>query len=491
MAKSTLHSRLSGQVQWQHPKLNQKLSQSAIDQTQLVIADAPTEPVPFSFVVMGDTDAGQPTQAGLSAFSTAFAEQLTQHLGESRFLLHTGDVTYPIGSYQNYLNGFLRPYQSLLSNIPSSPSYRSESVVFKRPLLPVPGNHDYAEPDFRFWQMAIRVVCDRLRHLGIDLGNYGGQGGEAYGQTFLDDLKKLSPKQLTTHLATHYSAVIANTLSPDGIKSDLRYGLSYQPGEFTRLPNRYYRFRYGGVDFFALDSNTWNQDSAAEGFDHQQLSWLEQALIQSWQTPDTASRIIYLHHSPYTTEASRWQQPETLWVRQHLQAVLGRVAIELSKIGERTDSGDRADLPVRQHNSLVDLVISGHAHCLEHLRTTDTGHADAYTDWLVCGGSGADVRRQREAGGDILGRVFSQGKSHASVVAKSQLYAGLQGRNYKKKPFHSFLRIEVQPNQPQKLLVCPFVVSEESDGWQTKALKPIRVGRLHAEPFSVIREKAS
>src|SRR5436305_628772 len=32
--------------------------------------------------------------------------------------------------------------------------------------------------------------------------------------------------------------------------------LSYRPGEQTRIPNRYYRFRLGMVDFFALDSNT-------------------------------------------------------------------------------------------------------------------------------------------------------------------------------------------------------------------------------------------
>ncbi|MHC5832871.1 MAG: metallophosphoesterase, partial [Nostoc sp.] len=28
-----------------------------------------------------------------------------------------------------------------------------------------------------------------------------------------------------------------------------------------RLPNRYYTFRYGGIDFFALDSNTFNTPS--------------------------------------------------------------------------------------------------------------------------------------------------------------------------------------------------------------------------------------
>ena len=471
MARSAIHSRLAEQVRWQCPTV----SQGAVDQRQLRIANAPVGATPFSFMVMGDTDAGVSPDGDFSSFSTAFAEQLTQRLGESRLLLHTGDVTYPVGSYQNYLDCFLRPYQSLLSQIPGSPGYQSESVVFDRPLLPVPGNHDYAQSGSQLWQGFLRAVCDRLRPLGIDLGHYGGQGGEAYGQTFLDDLKKLSPEQLTAHLVENYSAAIASPLLPDGTKSDLKYCLNYRPGQFTRLPNRYYSFHYGGVDFFALDSNTWNQDPAAEGFDYQQLAWLEQALTQSWQTPDTVARIVYLHHSPYTTEASRWQQPETLWVRQHLQTVLNRVATALCL----------------QHPPLVNLVISGHAHCLEHLRTTDTGHADAYTDWLVCGGSGANLRRQREAGADILGKVFNQGKSHTSVVAKSQLYVGLHGRSYRKQQFHSFLQVNVRPSQQQKLLVCPFVVSQERDGWQTTALKPIKVGRLHSEQFATIREKAS
>ena len=38
--------------------------------------------------------------------------------------------------------------------------------------------------------------------------------------------------------------------------------LNYQSGKFTRLPNRYYTFHYGGIDFFALDSNTFNQPLA-------------------------------------------------------------------------------------------------------------------------------------------------------------------------------------------------------------------------------------
>jgi 3',5'-cyclic AMP phosphodiesterase CpdA len=483
MAKSAISARLAAQVQWQHPKV----LQGQIDQTQLSIADAPSGAVPFSFMVMGDTDAGTPSARTLSEralgdkeisqFSGVFAEQLRQQMRESRLLLHTGDVTYPTGSYKNYWEGFLRPYQWLLSSIPASPDYRSESVVFKRPILPVPGNHDYAGvrvwPGVRVWQKALRALCDRLRALGINLGHYGGQGGEAYGQTFLDDLQTLSAEQLTAHLATNYGAIAPDAMraskiaangiafDEDGLGSHFNRCLNYRPGQFTRLPNRYYSFRYGGVDFFALDSNTWNTAPEAPEFDQQQLIWLEQALIKSWQTPNTVGRIIYLHHSPYTTEATRWQQSETLWVRRHLRSVLDRVAATVTRAS---------------HGPWVDVVISGHAHCLEHVQTLDTGHADAGIDWVVCGGSGASLRRQREAGSDILESLSQGGKSRTQVVAQSRLYAGVHGRSNQQQAFHSFLRIEVQPHQAQKFVIRPFVVSHYPDGWQTKALKPIQVG---------------
>jgi hypothetical protein len=51
---------------------------------------------------------------------------------------------------------------------------------------------------------------------------------------------------------------MAKEATPDG------QPLPYRPGEETRLPNRYYRFRYGSVDFFALDSNTLDPPPPSE-----------------------------------------------------------------------------------------------------------------------------------------------------------------------------------------------------------------------------------
>jgi 3',5'-cyclic AMP phosphodiesterase CpdA len=456
---------LSEQVRWGSSKIDH-----SIDQTRLAIADAPSNPAAFSFLVVGDTDAGaivktsnaKTSSAKTSSFSDVFANELSQALDESCFLLHTGDVTYPVGSYENYLSDFLQPYQALLSHLPTGPC--GGPMVFNRPLLPVPGNHDYANwpANAQTWQSCLRFLCDRLRQLNIDLGHYGGEGGEAYGQIFLDDLAKLSPQQLTKHLATHYSA----TAAANDLES--KHCLNYRPGQFTRLPNRYYRFRYGGVDFFALDSNTWNSSSEAEGFDQAQLDWLARSLISSWQQPSTIGRIIYLHHSPYTTEETRWQQPETLWVRRHLRSVLDKVALSLKRT-----------MPQQAPFTPVDLIISGHAHCLEHLRTADTGHADAQTDWIVCGGSGADIRRQRRAGSDLLEKISYQGRCYPSVVAKSQLYAGIHSGRHPQR-FHSFIRIDVRPTQRQKFTVQPFIVTQSlRDQWQTRALSPLSVGNTH------------
>ena len=459
---------LDQQVRWQQPMM----IRHGVDQTRLVLEDAPREAAPFSFLVMGDTDAGD-TDAGDTAkesslFAEAFAQQLLAHATDSQFLLHTGDVTYPTGSYENYLNGFLQPYRSLVDNFPASPDYRNWEIVFNKPLLPVPGNHDYAIGRSQLWQKVMRAVCDRLRKtIGLDLGHYGGQGGEAYAHTFLDDLARLDPEQLRNHLAAHYAAHDKVTADSAVAKA----GLHYRAGHFTRLPNRYYSFRCGGVDFFALDSNTWKTSSDVPGFDHAQLDWLVRSLVRSWQTPGTAGRIIYMHHSPYTTEVSRWQQSDTLWVRKHLRSVFARVRQALpDKISRYRDK------QYRDKQRLVDLVISGHAHCLEHLQTaSNTDFADMGMDWVICGGSGASLRsRWRSESAEILENVPQRGSLYPKVVAKSRMYVGNHVKNNKKQSLYSFIRVEVRPEQACKFQVVPYVVSKGQTGWRSQRLNVLK-----------------
>ncbi|MBC6435379.1 metallophosphoesterase, partial [Nostoc sp. HG1] len=66
--------------------------------------------------------------------------------------------------------------------------------------------------------------------LDLDVGLHGSGTGEAYAKAFLDYLKAFQlPGELASHLDQYYTA-----------KTDTGHCLSYEPGHFTRLPNRYY-----------------------------------------------------------------------------------------------------------------------------------------------------------------------------------------------------------------------------------------------------------
>ena len=125
---------------------------------------------------------------------------------------------------------------------------------------------------------------------------------------------------------------------------------------------------------------------------------------------------------------------------------------------------------------IVDLVIGGHAHCLEYLRTEDTGRCDRHTDWLVCGGSGVSLRPQRSSERQILETIYDQGHRQTRLVAQSRLYAGVHGKGVNQKRFHSFVRIDIKPSSRTPINICPFVITYAKGEWQTKALKPISLG---------------
>ncbi|NJR40901.1 MAG: metallophosphoesterase, partial [Leptolyngbyaceae cyanobacterium CSU_1_4] len=118
------------------------------------------------------------------------------------------------------------------------------------------------------------------------------------------------------------------------------------------------------------------------------------------------------------------------------------------------------------------LILSGHSHCLEHIRTLKTGHADSHLDWIVCGGSGASLRRQRRAGAQIIEMMGQEGVQHIQAVAQSQEYVGRQRQGGKERNLHTFLRIDVQEGSPLCLVVRPFVV-EQRQQWTSYPLSAI------------------
>jgi len=497
-------SKMQQRVKWQDPLIVER----GIDQTRLVLADDHANNRDFSFLVVGDSGTG--SHRGHNP-QREVAKQMLPHHAECSFMLHTGDVIYLVGSSEYYQQNFIRPYREFLVGGEDPEKIDYDQMVFNLPILPVPGNHDYYDLPviLRLLSFTTLPIRRLLRsQLDLDVGLHGSKKGSAYAKAFLDYLKAFElPGELAQHLDNYYTA-----------QTDTGRCLNYQPGHFTRLPNRYYTFCHRGIDFFALDSNTFNEPapipktragrekrrllekrrqefeqeklqimeasaqlnpenpSDAEILDDlqgqisqieelivdiekqlntdkntvtdiEQLEWLTQRLIKSWNTADVRGRVIYFHHPPYVTEATKWQQGQTLAVRDRLRDVLDAVAAEL---------GD-----LTQGRPLVDLVLNGHAHCLEHLQTLDTGHADSHINWVICGGSGYSLRRQRTEGADLKEKVGDTSK----LVSRSHLYLGRHGHGSKKQRPYSSLRIDVTGDDQPKFIVRPLVAEWHQRQW--------------------------
>lgn len=505
-------------VRWQDPVLRAR----GIDQTRLVLDMDDVDNPEFSFLVVGDSGSG--VHRGQNP-QRQVAEHMLSHKQECQFLLHTGDVIYLVGASDYYPKNFIEPYREYLVNGHQHQRVPYDQMVFNLPFLPVPGNHDYYDLPL-FYGLVLQALTPLNRllegHLDLDVGWQGSVQGKAYAKAFLDYLLAYPPHThgehgLAAHLDRHYTA-----------QTDTGRCLHYQPGQFTRLPNRYYTFRVGGIDFFALDSNTFNAPAplpnTREGFafrriledqrreleekkiaileaskqqdptlndetdevddlrtqltqieemkldidkqlaanettvtDVEQLEWLKERLIASWNDPQVRGRVLYFHHPPYVTEATKWYQGQTLAVRQRLRRVLDAVA---ASVGEAA-----------QGRAIVDLVLNGHAHCFEYLQTLETGHADAHVHWVVCGGSGFSLRRQRPEGPELV-ETLTDTSPQTRPVAKSHLYLGRNGYGFQKRRPYSFVRIDVKAGTPPKFVLRPCVSERFQQKWSNYCVKP-------------------
>lgn len=507
--------KMKQRVRWKEPLIVKR----GIDQTQMVLDDGEEDNPEFSFLVVGDSGSGQ--HRGHNP-QRQIAEQMLEHRDLCRFVLHTGDVIYLVGSSEYYPKNFIEPYREFLVGGEDPKQIKYDRMVFNLPFLPVPGNHDYYDLPLVFGLMAQTALPFRrlLRSkLDFDVGLHGSYQGQAYARAFLDYLIAVNGGELEQHLDRHYTA-----------QTSTGRCLRYQPKLFTRLPNRYYTFRSGGIDFFALDSNTFNAPlplpASKEGDDYrrqleqrrddmerqkqeiletsahldpnkpedaerlddlqtkleqleeiqrdidkqltakdegvtdlEQLNWLQQRLIESWHTDSVRGRVIYFHHPPYVTEATKWHQSQTLAIRDRLRQVLDGVAQAVGTANGRP---------------LVDLVLNGHAHCLEYLRTGDTGHGDSHINWIVCGGSGYSLRRQREEGPEISETIGTKGED-VRTVARSLLFVGRSGQSSQKRRPYSFVRIDVRDGTPPKFVVRPFICEWYLRRWNSRQLKSFEI----------------
>jgi len=504
--------KMKERVRWRDSSIVER----GIDQTRMVLDDGADSPE-FSFLVVGDSGSG--SHRGHNP-QRQIAELMAEHCPESRFVLHTGDVIYLVGSSEFYPKNFIEPYRDFLVGGEKPEQIAYDQMVFNMPFLPVPGNHDYYDLPLVYGLIAQTTLPLRQMlksKLDLDVRWHGSYQGNAYAQAFLDYLKAFNnPQELRRHLDCHYTA-----------QTDTGRCLRYQPGSFTRLPNRYYTFRSGGIDFFALDSNTFNdpaplpatkegneyrrqlekrqdeleqekqqildtianlnpeQPDDAEQLDDlhakleqvdevkididkqlasnqttvtdsEQLDWLKQRLIESWNTAEVRGRVIYFHHPPYVTEATKWYQAQTLAIRHRIRLVLDGV---FDAVGKQAEG-----------RPIVDLVLNGHAHCLEYLRTGETGHADSNSNWIVCGGSGYSLRRQRIEGPELM-ETFGETRQ----VARSHLFVGRNGQGSQKRRPYSFLRIDVLDGCPPKFVVRPFIAERFKRQWNNSGLEPFAI----------------
>ncbi len=507
--------KMEQRVRWQEPLIVER----GIDQTRMVFEEGVSDSPDFSFLVLGDTGVG-PRRSHNS--QRQIAEQMLAHRDTCRFVLHTGDVVYLVGSSEYYLENFISPYREFLVGGEEPKRIAYDQMVFNLPFLPVPGNHDYYDLPLLFGLLAKSTMpLRRLLRLKLEfnIGWHGSGQGNAYARAFLDYLRAFeTSEKLARHLDQHYTA-----------KTNTGRCLLYEPGRFTRLPNRYYTFRTGGIDFFALDSCTFNEPpplpATKEGesyrrklerrrdeieqqklqilersaklspqrpddaemlddlhtkleqieevkidiekqlasnettvTDIEQLDWLQQRLIESWNTQQVRGRVIYFHHPPYVTEATKWQQAQTLAIRDRLRRVFDAVS---DAVGSQAEG-----------RPIVDLILSGHAHCLEYLRTEDTGHADSNLNWIVCGGSGYSLRRQRDEGPELMEELGETEGGYSQVVARSHLFVGRHGHASQKRRPYSFLRIDVQDGRPPKFRVRPFISERAHREWSHSHLEP-------------------
>jgi hypothetical protein len=282
--------RMGERVRWGHPLM----SREGIDQTRLVLSDSPCSHDAFSFLVIGDSGTGRYRR---DSPQRRVALRLLEHRSRAAFLIHTGDVVYLVGSSEQYRENFIHPYREWLVGGENPPAIAYDRMVFNQPFLPVPGNHDYY--DLSPWLGLLSGLTTPLRPLlrrVVDLRR--GLAWFVPGGCLCQGLPRC---------AQGGPGIAACLRSPGAPLrrhgSRLPRCLSYRPGSFTRLPNRYYAYRYAGVDFFALDSNTFNQPCPdADG------SWGGRAIEELKQERRASLSVFETSGSPNCWERSGGQR---------------------------------------------------------------------------------------------------------------------------------------------------------------------------------------
>ena len=213
---------------------------------------------PFSFLVLGDSGDGDQDRLPKSRVAAEAAEKEEPF----EFILHLGDVVYLSGAKEGYKDRFIAPYHRWLNN---GPRHEYDNMVFKKPFLPIYGNHDYYDFD------DIPIVGDFLALFGDGFGK-GSNNGAVFEDAFI---KKVTAEDVESGF------------------------LNYVPERQTRIPNRYYWFTYGNCAFFALDSNTLDGLPAAPSSE-QGTKAIGEQLKRARSQENTLERHLDDYEEPYS-----------------------------------------------------------------------------------------------------------------------------------------------------------------------------------------------
>jgi hypothetical protein len=112
---------------------------------------------------------------------------------------------------------------------------------------------------------------------------------------------------------------------------------------------------------------------------------------------------------------------------------------------------------------------------LEYLETLDTGNADSHIHWIVCGGSGYSLRRQRSEGSDLFETFNDNGQQNQQLVARSHLFVGRNGHGYQKRRPYTSLRIDVKDGCPPQYIIRPLVAEWYQKQWHNYEMQSLTI----------------
>ncbi|MEW6167790.1 MAG: metallophosphoesterase [Pseudomonadota bacterium] len=156
----------------------------------------------------------------------------------------------------------------------------------------------------------------------------------------------------------------------------------------------YYRYRYGDVEFFVLDSNLREREQREPGFRARQRAWLDAALADS----DARWKIAAHHHAPYSSDEDDYGDT---WA------------------GAPSTLGDpllREDLVPIYEKHRLDAVLYGHLHSYERTRPLRAGRIDEDHGivYLQLGGAGGNLEDFSPTRAPFSRKVFRD--HHYAVV---------------------------------------------------------------------------